>query len=374
MSVANAASLVAEGYCSGDNDNEHSQRSCDDGSDDESNDDTSSVKDLDGSLGSRTHVLDSNTLLAKLGSSPTTEQIANLAAVKAQEYIVECFNDTSKSLDKEKFQAVPRYVKSDLLIGQFLGKGSFSDAFEVTLTIKIKQEPKPRRDVGTGNNSDGPSDLDAVTAGSGLSGDVDEGGDALKPISLNASNDPVRKPSRRASASHLSQSVLVGTSATHDVVTSKRLAMKCLRPQIRAHAEQFLIGVEDLVHETAILASLDHPNIIKIHGRSGDLVSDSFRLSDGYFILLDRLMDTLEERIVRWKKNPQSKNGPSVNQLKIISCLADAVLFLHQNNICFRDLKPVSYFYKVSLPYSSITLTFLLLLLRRMLDLTIGAF
>lgn len=121
------------------------------------------------------------------------------------------------------------------------------------------------------------------------------------------------------------------------------LAMKCLRPQIRADAKQFLIGVEDLIHETAILASLDHPNIIKIHGRSGGSVSDSFRLSDGYFILLDRLTDTLEDRIQRWKKLPAtSKKGPSVNQLKVLTSLADAILFLHRNRVCFRDLKPVS--------------------------------
>jgi serine/threonine protein kinase len=121
------------------------------------------------------------------------------------------------------------------------------------------------------------------------------------------------------------------------------LVMKCLRPQIRASAEQFLIGVEDLIHETAMLASLDHPNIIKIHGRSGGSVSDSFELSDGYFILLDRLTDTLDNRIDRWKKSPlTAKKGPSVAQVKVATSLVDAILFLHQNHIVFRDLKPVS--------------------------------
>jgi serine/threonine protein kinase len=28
--------------------------------------------------------------------------------------------------------------------------------------------------------------------------------------------------------------------------------------------------------------------------------------------------------------------------MKVVSALADAILFLHQNHICFRDLKPVS--------------------------------
>ena len=71
------------------------------------------------------------------------------------------------------------------------------------------------------------------------------------------------------------------------------VAMKCLRPQIRSNAEQFLIGVEDLVHETAVLASLSHPHIIKLHGRARGTADNSLRLSDGYFILIDRLRGKL---------------------------------------------------------------------------------
>ena len=76
-------------------------------------------------------------------------------------------------------------------------------------------------------------------------------------------------------------------------------------------------------------------------------MSDSFRLSDGYFILLDKLSDTLEDRIKTWKKGPSlasKTKGPPVSRLQIMTSLADALLFLHQNHICFRDLKPVSGF------------------------------
>jgi len=83
------------------------------------------------------------------------------------------------------------------------------------------------------------------------------------------------------------------------------LAMKCLRPTVRYGHEQFIIGVEDLLKETTMLASLDHPNIIKIHGRgAGDKYH---RITDGIFILLDRLTETLDERINRWK-NMGGKN------------------------------------------------------------------
>jgi len=47
--------------------------------------------------------------------------------------------------------------------------------------------------------------------------------------------------------------------------------MKCLRPTVQYGHEQFMIGVDDLLKETTMLASLDHPNIINIHGRgAGD--------------------------------------------------------------------------------------------------------
>ena len=359
MSAAAIAQLVADGYCSGEDsgddaiDAESTARTSTNGdSDDDSNDDTSN-QDLDACVGSNRHVLDSNTLMAKLGSNPTVEEIANLAAIRAQEYIVECFDDDSSTLDKEKFDAIPKYVKSDLLIGQFLGKGSFSDAFEVTLTVKQKCKPKLatlKADVDASNGGDDNQEIDAmITAAAGQFG----GGNSSSAVSSNSTPidqavDTGRRRARRSSSAQFNRSVCMGTmnqNSRSGSTTRITLAMKCLRPQIRANTEQFLVGVEDLIHETAMLASLDHPNIIKIHGRSGGSVSDSFRLSDGYFILLDKLTDTLEDRIKTWKKGPSltsKTKGPPVSRLKIMANLASDLLFLHQNCICFRDLKPVS--------------------------------
>ena len=120
-------------------------------------------------------------------------------------------------------------------------------------------------------------------------------------------------------------------------------AMKCLRPQIRSNADQFTIGAEDLVHETAILCNLDHINIIKVHGRASGSLADALVLNDGYFILLDKLKETLQGRIDGWKRSPKCMlQGPTVKQIDIALSISDAVTYLHSKNIVFRDLKPAN--------------------------------
>jgi len=98
-----------------------------------------------------------------------------------------------------------------------------------------------------------------------------------------------------------------------------------------------------------MLASLDHPNIVKLHGRAcgSDFGTNSLHLSDGYFILIDRLTDTLDDRIDRWmKKNTplsrSSKGQPSLVQVNTACSIADALSYLHSKKVVFCDLKPAN--------------------------------
>ena len=173
----------------------------------------------------------------------------------------------------------------------------------------------PRRTTHTGNTPGGepgpPARRDAPPGGPGP-GDLQR-----------------RRSSRRGNplGGSLSSRTLVPPSQLGE--PQQIFAMKCLRPHIRSDVEQFTIGSEDLVHETAILANLSHEHIIKLHGRASGTLTDAFVLNDGYFILLDRLNETLDDRICEWKD--ATPRGAS--QLQVAHDIADAMVYLHSRKI-----------------------------------------
>jgi len=369
---------------------------------------------------------ESEALLERLGDKPSEAELSNITTTRVNEVIQE-----QSMADRRKFAAIPRYTKTDVIIGKHLGKGSFSDVFEVTVTIEESEsklgeftslelndriqakfggrrgseafEYKPVNKAalppvfktGGGSQNGGDSseveDLDKLIdsqfgpPSDGEEEDLDKlidsqfgpshrSSSAPPPVdfekfaeakfgSNRRSSDPddtvdedaeekadavpdfkpapLIRPRRRERrvTTDLSSSVCVGSmSAAKNLGRGRsrrlKLAMKCLHPISRSDASKFMIGVEDLIHETVLLSSFNHPNIIKIHGRA--------ELGEGYFILLDKLKDTLDDRIEGWKKKyPQSsRNPPSLNQIKVAKTLAETVAFLHQRNIVFHDLKP----------------------------------
>ena len=63
----------------------------------------------------------------------------------------------------------------------------------------------------------------------------------------------------------------------------------------------------DLALEAELLASLVHPNIIKLRGISHGGAEAFENGPKGYFLVIDRLFDTLDSRMKRWRNTP--KNG-----------------------------------------------------------------
>ena len=116
------------------------------------------------------------------------------------------------------------------------------------------------------------------------------------------------------------------------VVAIKKVQGSGLSDHRREHAQR------DLLHESHLLSSLDHKNIIRIYGTGpldGDIICDKNRHP---FIVLEKLTCTLEDRLQLWRKN--KKGELFRTRLQVAASIASALAYLHSNGIVFRDLKP----------------------------------
>ena len=154
-----------------------------------------------------------------------------------------------------------------------------------------------------------------------------------------------------------------------------RYALKHLRPELADTytSEEYAQFASDIAQEANFLSVLQHPNIIKLRGISFQGSAGFHSGPSGYFLIIDRLDETLENRIVKWKRSLKKKSSFSLLQGRISSVnnttakkkkqdeeakddessllsekleialqIAAALSYLHEHKILFRDLKPAN--------------------------------
>lgn len=127
--------------------------------------------------------------------------------------------------------------------------------------------------------------------------------------------------------------------------------MKTLRMDLPE--DEYVKGIVDLAIEAEFLSVLSHPNIISMRA-----IANSDPHETKFFVVLDRLVMTLDRKFNQWRREVEENSGfwlgpfgyccarehylyrTWLDRLRASRDIANAIYFLHKKSIVYRDLKP----------------------------------
>ena len=229
--------------------------------------------------------------------------MANLVSQRI-ESAVSTFLESSRFINPQMCKSLPQFDRDELILGKLMGSGGFSQVFEV-MAFCLSCEASDR-------------------------------------LTLDQQDD-------RTKFSNQSRRRIKGKSP---------FVVKHIQSKFLADTKRFKDAAIDLVVEANFLASIKHPNILAIKGWAlGGSSAFSGGKHDGFFIVLDRLEETLDQRIRNWSQQLKRYKQPSLvkiakegqiqrllfaGRLSIARDIASAIAYLHENGIIYRDLKPAN--------------------------------
>ena len=144
----------------------------------------------------------------------------------------------------------------------------------------------------------------------------------------------------------------------NDPESPQKYAIKYLKRQIMVQRKTFEYGASDLATEALFLARLNHPNIVKLHAVTEGSVEKCIASGkDGdFFIVIDRLEETLDQRMVTWQHEAaeiphsifyrlsrefkEKQRNVLRTRVEVALQIAKVMDYLHSLDILLRDLKP----------------------------------
>lgn len=212
---------------------------------------------------------------------------------------------------------LPALAFQEIILGDIIGRGGFSFVHEIKF-VKLQEV----YDTGT-----------------------------EEAASRAAFAAPFDVSSSSSSSSSQQAGVMDNTNTIHKP-PGQLYVLKTLRPDLPE--DEHNKGIIDLAVESQFLAALSHPHILSLRGHA-----NSDPLESRYFVILDRLVSTLDNKLKLWRKDVLRNKGYWcgsclgymcgrnhvlhriwMERFSVARDLSSALQYLHSQDIVYRDLKP----------------------------------